>query len=175
MIGPSHGGHALEIELPEAQIGTFPEFGRFVTLTFDRQLARDRKELFPLDFESSFFRKLVAVAKARQFDGLFAAAANHACPGWLGIYHLRWQDAAGNLLEDELVPVRCAPIGGSGKLERETLGKLLLGPLVGATPGQAEGATSEQLRAAAEREAGRAANRNRHPSSLFLLAAATRA
>ena len=68
-------GRALDIELPDDRISMFPEFGRrrHVTLAFDRQLARDRDGMFPVDFQSSLFQSLVAPAKDRAFDGLFAS------------------------------------------------------------------------------------------------------
>lgn len=174
VIGPAHGGRTLEVELPEDRIGVFPEFGRrrFATLAFDRQLARDRPELFPVDSQSSLFRFLVAMAKARPFDGLFASAAVEGLPGWLGVYHLRWQDAASNPLEDEILPVHCALDGTSRKLERGALGELLLESWRVALPRPAEAGVPERLRAAAEREVAASVGRHRHLGSLFLLAAA---
>lgn len=175
VISPTQGGRALEIELPEDQIGVFPEFGRrrFITLAFDRQLARDRADLFPVDSQSGLFRALIARAKARAFDGLFASATLDGISGWLGVYHLRWQDAAGTPLEDELLPVCRASGGTSQKVDRHMLSELLLDPWPAAASKVADRHVPEELRAAVEREVAGSVGRSRHPSSLFLLAAAS--
>jgi superfamily II DNA or RNA helicase len=174
----THGGRAQEIELPEDQVGLYPEFGRrrFVTLAFDRQLARERDGMFPVDLESGFFGTLIALAKERGFDGLCASAAagDGASPGWLGVHHLRWQDEAGKPLEDELVPVRCGPDGAARRLEPAAFGELLLAPLASAPPcpPPAVAEVPRRLAEAAEAEAARSVGRRRQPGSLFLLAAA---
>lgn len=75
-------------------------------------------------------------------------------PSWLGINYLRWQDATGNPMEDELLAIH-----GSGASA----------PM----PCTADSALVEQLRACAEREIAADVTRQRHVGSLFLLAAAS--
>ena len=167
----------MEIELPEGQIGVYPEFGRrrVVTVSFDRPLTTDQPEYFAIDLESSLVNALIAFAKARQFDGLYAAANEGSAPGWLGIYHLRWQNSVGTLLEDELVAVQCSQDGVACRLEAETFGQLILEPLTSAQPLMAPGEldVGSRLKRCVEGKAAGAVTRDRQPCSLYLLAAAS--
>jgi hypothetical protein len=115
------------------------------------------------------------MAKARPFDGLFASATAVGLPGWLGVYYVRYQDTVGNPLEDELVAVRWTPGGTSEKLERGALSELLLETLVSAPSISADSDVPESLKAKVERGVAGSVGRYRHPSSLFLLAAASMA
>lgn len=173
VLGSVHGGKALEIELPEDQIGLYLEFGRrrFVTLAFDRQLARDRSDVFPIDSRSSLFKALIALAKAREFDGLYASAFGDGL-GWLAVYHLHWQDTAGTLLESEIVGIRYKPDGSTKRLTSDEFGELLLTPLVSAPPQRPASGVDivRSLQQSVEREAARTVNPHRQPGSLFLLA-----
>lgn len=171
-----HGARAIEVELPADQVGIYPEFGRrqFVTLSFDRQLARDREEIFPVDFDSSLFKVLVAMARDRRFDGLYAGFATPAADHWLGLYFLRWQDLRGTPLDDELMMLRTGADGTARRLAPDELAAFLLEPLGSATaPSQPRGVdVVQELRQAAERSAAEGVGRQRQPGSLFLVAAA---
>ena len=156
-------------------IGIFPEFGRrrHITLAFDRSLARDREGMFPVDFQSSFFQSLIALAKARAFDGLFASVASRNGPGWLAVYYLRWQNTAGEPLEDDILAIQCAGEGTVFSLANDHLSKLLLMPMTSARPVSCSSNLADRLRSAAEREVAGDVTRSRQPGSLFLLAAAS--
>lgn len=171
-----HDGRAVRFELPESLAGAFPEFGRrrTVTLALDRRLARDREDVFPVDFDSPFFRHLIAEAKSRAFDGLYSAAAGLPL-AWLAVYFLRWQDDRGNPLEDELVCVGADRDGEAAeRLPPARFGELLLRPLESGQPARREDRPQRlaELRQAFEAEAGRGVARSRQPGSMLLLAAA---
>ncbi len=171
----SHRGGVLEITLSDEQVGLFPEFGRRrqVALGFDRELARDRPDIFPVDFESHFFQTLVEIARKRAFDGLFAGIAEEASAQWLGFFFLRWQNDQGEPLEDELLGYRADRNGCARKLGSDEVGALLLDPLTSIAAQRDTGEAVGALRCQIERDTARAVSRFRQPSSIFLLAAAS--
>ena len=65
-----YDGSVLELRLPEAMRGDFPEFKArtVVRVTTDRRLAQRLEDVVLLDFESSFFSHLITMAK-RRFEG----------------------------------------------------------------------------------------------------------
>jgi hypothetical protein len=171
-----HGGRAVRFELPESLAHAFPEFGRrrTVTLALDRRLVKDRDDVFPVDFDSPFFKHLIAEAKSRAFDGLYSAAAGLP-PTWLAVYFLRWQDDRGNLLEDELVCVGADKDGRTAeRLSPARFGELLLRPLESGRPIWREDRPRwlAELQGAFETEMKRGVGRSRQPGSTLLLAAA---
>ncbi|MEK0084090.1 DEAD/DEAH box helicase [Benzoatithermus flavus] len=176
-VEPVHQGRALSFELPDELVGVFPELGRrrSVTIALDRDLARHHREMLPVDLDGSLFRHLLDTAKARAFDGLYAAARAGRIPAWVAVHHLRWQNERGELLEDELVASCCEAGGESGRpLSPEELGSLLLMPLESATP-TASAPRMEvdtALRQAFETTVARVTTWHRQPASAFLLAAA---
>lgn len=171
-----HGARAIEVQLPEDQVGLYPELGRrrVVALSFDRQLARERTDLFPVDFDSSLVKGLVAMARDRRFDGLYAGTATPATDHWFGFFFLRWQDLRGAPLDDELMMIRVDAHGRARRLTPDELGRLLLEPLDTAPPPKVPGDLDvvQRLHRAAERTAADGVARLRQPGALFLVAAA---
>lgn len=169
------GDRVLEVELPEQLVGRFPEFGRrqVVSLSADKSLARKYREILPLDFEGSLVPRLAELAKSRRFDGLYAAAAGGHGFALLGVYHLRWQDIDGLLLEDELVPIVLDAGGAGRRLSDEAFGRLLLEPLANLKANSALCGEDASMRLfeAFERNVSSVASDMRAPGSVFLSAA----
>ncbi len=169
------GGRVLEVELPEGLVGRFSEFGRrqIISVSADPSLARRLRDVFPLDFEGGLVRLMVDAAKSRRFDGLYAAATGDPGFAALGVYHLRWQDLEGQLLEDELVPIAIDTEGGDSRLSDDAFGVLLLTSLnsLAVETAPCPPNTAERLLAAFERSIATAATDRRILGSIFLAAA----
>ncbi len=170
-----HGGRVLEIELPEAIIGRFPEFRKrqVVRATADPALARRLPDVAPLDFDAPFVRRLAELARDRRnFDGLYAEALGAGIEGMLAVYQLRWQDLNGALLEEELLPIH-ATVDKVARLPDQAFADLLLHPMAsGAADPAPPAPTAEQLVPARDQEVRRNASGARMPGSVVLAAAA---
>lgn len=103
-----HKGLTLEFSLPEEMIGRWPEFGRkrVIRLSVDQDRVRSNPDLVPLDFECSFVLELASLAQDRiDFDGLYAESPDQELATYLTLHQVRWQDAQGAMLEEELIPI----------------------------------------------------------------------
>ena len=123
----------FDIELDEDQVGRWPEFRRRrnIRMSFDHKLAERNAEVVPIDLESTFMRHLVAMAQDRDaFDGVYGEAAK--IKGWedgdiLTTHQVRWQSLSGDILEEDLIPVRMT--GAAVKeMPRDVFAELLLSP-----------------------------------------------
>lgn len=126
----SRDGEVLEIELPEKLVDSLPRFGRrrVLRLTSSPTRARRSEDLEPLDFDNPLVRRMAEEARKRKFDGLMADAKLDIGGSGLCVYLLRWQDLAGTLLEEEIVPVITSAAEHARILPVEKLGSLLLNP-----------------------------------------------
>ena len=169
-----HKDKVLEIRLADDQIQLFPEFGRrqTVRLCFERELARTREDYVAVDFASEFFATLIDIAKNRRFEGLFASIADGRVPPWLGLYVLRWQNAQGEPLEDELLAYALNADGSSRRLPQDDFAGLLRTPLASAPRGQGLHDAPERLWRRVENDTAKAVNKDRQPGSIYLLAGA---
>jgi superfamily II DNA or RNA helicase len=171
----SESGRLLELELPEALIGRFPEFGRrrVVQLTLDAALARRRDDVFPLDFRLDFVSALARRASERRFDGLCAAAEPTGDrEGWLTLWRVRWQDAEGRLLEEGQIPMIGRPGEGWRRCPDDDFAALLLLRLASVPEaGRCSAADLASLDTAVMREVARTVTFRRHPGALSLAAA----
>ncbi|WP_178133961.1 DEAD/DEAH box helicase [Vineibacter terrae] len=173
-----HDGALLEIRLPEALRGQFPEFAQrtSVRITTDRRLAQRLKDAVLLDFEAPFFRYLIETAQSYGFNGQYASAA---CPlgveGALGVFKLRWQNDQGEPLTEEFLPLFVA---GDGHVQKNPsfLAEWLTSPLRSApvphTERKRRATTYAALVKEADRQLGAAATRFKHPNGLVHLAVA---
>jgi ERCC4-related helicase len=173
-----YDGRVVELRLPEALRGEFPEFKArtVVRVTTDRRLAQRLDGVVLLDFESSFFTHLIAMAKRPEFGGTYAPLAPQAPQGGMvGAYKLRWQNDQGEPMVEEFVvlhshdeePVVANPSFLAALLRQEM-----------ATAGQPNAdlperrASLARLRRAAELRLADENTRFKHPNGLVLLAAA---
>jgi hypothetical protein len=175
----THEGRILELRLPEALRGKYPEFHQrtVVRVTSDRSLAQRISDVYLLDFENSLFRDLIQYAQSPGFGGTHAIIAMNELPsGVLSAYRLRWQNDQGAPLVDELLvghsdiysnviinpPSLLSWIRGEGLNMRE--------PNLSAKDRER---TLTAIRMAAEARLGSESSRFKHPNSLILLAAAS--
>ena len=103
-----HGGEVLEIRLPEHLKGEFSEFGQRTVnrVTWTRRRAQELRDVILMDFESSFFRYLVALAQDEQFGGKYASIrAPDGAAGALLALELRWQNDQGDVISEEFTPL----------------------------------------------------------------------
>jgi len=166
----------MEIELPEALVGRFPEFGkrRLVSLTLDPAVARRRRDMFPLDFRLGFVAELARQARDRRFDGLCAGAPPEFTPafGWLTVWRVRWQDVDGQLLEEGQIPIILDPAGTWRRWADEAFAALLLEPIASsATRPVCDPGSIQPLDQAVSAVIAREVTARRHPGALFLAAA----
>jgi hypothetical protein len=178
LIASQHDGGVLDIRLPERLRGAFPEFAQrtAVRITTDRRFAQRLKDVVLLDFETSFFRYLIAHAKSQAFDGIYASVASPAgADGVLAAFKLRWQNDQGDALTEEFVPL-FAPTEGEIQAEPAFLAQMLVSRLTSAVVPNPERAEREsvfsRLVAAAECRLAAESTRFKHPNSLVYLAAA---
>jgi ERCC4-related helicase len=172
-----YDGRVLELRLPEAMRGDFPEFKSrtVVRVTTDRRLAQRLDGVVLLDFESSFFTYLIAMAKRPDFGGTYAPLDPQApLQGMVGAYRLRWQNDQGEPMVDEFVvlhsdgaePVAANPAFLTALLRQDVL-----------TARQPNADLSDRraslarLRKAAEVRLAAESTRFKHPNGLVLLAA----
>jgi len=173
-----YDGRVLELRLPEALRGEFPEFkGRTVVrVTTDRRLAQRLDGIVLLDFESSFFTCLISMAKRPDFGGTYAPL-DPQCPqfGIVGAYKLRWQNDQGEPVVDEFVVLHS---DGAGRVSANPafLTALLRQDAPTAQQPNADLAYRREslarLRRAAEARLAAESTRFKHPNGLVLLAAA---
>lgn len=101
-----HDGRVLEIRLPEALRGQFPEFHQrtVVRATTDRGLAQRLRDIVLLDFENSFFQYLMHSAQQPDFGGSYAiACAPNGSACVLAAVRLRWQNDQGDPVVEEFL------------------------------------------------------------------------
>jgi ERCC4-related helicase len=123
----------FDIELDEDQVGRWPEFRRRrnIRMSFDHKLAERNAEVVPIDLESTFMRHLVDLAQDRDaFDGVYGEAAK--IKGWedgdiLTTHQVRWQSLSGDILEEDLIPVRMTGVAVK-EMPRDVFAELLLSP-----------------------------------------------
>lgn len=179
ILGETHGGKVLELRLPDALKGSFPEFGQrtVVRVTHDRRTAQRFADVMPLDFESGFFSFLIHTAKSSSFDGYFGRLSlDGGSVQTIGAFRLRWQDDQGEPNAEE---VRIYFRDESGNVyESPKLAALLL------TGGVSVSESSEPLRRSdrshvfqtlekrAESDLGRSCGRFKHPNACVPIAAA---
>lgn len=101
-----HDGRVLDIRLPEALRGQFPEFHQrtVVRVTTDRGLAQRLRDVVLLDFENSFFQYLMRAAQQPDFGGSYTIArapSGSSCV--LAAFRLRWQNDQGDPVVDEFL------------------------------------------------------------------------
>lgn len=173
--GRLHGGRVLEIELPEAMIGRFPEFRKrqVVRVAAEPALARRLQDVAPLDFDAPFVQRLAELARDRRnFDGLYAEASGTGIEGVLAVYQLRWQDPSGQLLDEELLPIH-ASAERVTRLPDQAFAALLLQPMASDAANKAAPTPTDlELVAARDAEIRRSASGSRMPGSVVLAAAA---
>jgi ERCC4-related helicase len=125
----------FDIELEEEHVGRWPEFRRrrHVRLSLDHNLAERDPDVVLMDLESAFMRHLVDHAQNRDdFDGVYGETG--AVEGWghsdiLTTHQVRWQSLSGDILEEDLIPVRM--VGQSAQeMPRGAFAELLLTPFV---------------------------------------------
>lgn len=125
-----HDGKTLEIQLSDELQRASPEFGRrsILRLTVDHARARRDASLILMDFESDFIRQLADLASDRRaFDGLYGEAKG-AFDALLTVHRIRWQDLAGQILEEDLLPV-LSQGGAPREMDRREFADLLAEPL----------------------------------------------
>ena len=126
-----HNDQTLEIELPEEHSGRWPEFGRrnVVRLSVNHGHLQANKSLIPMDFECNFVSDLAKSARDRwEFDGLYGFSdisdAPNA-PNAIVLQDIIWQGLAGELLEEELLPI--GMFGGEwGIVQHEKFAEILM-------------------------------------------------
>lgn len=131
----THQDKVIELELPENLVGEAAQFGKrsIIRVTTNRRIARELGDVFPLDFENPLVVNLVRESQdRREFDGLYAETSSDIGCAALGVFHVRWQDDEGVLLEDELLPIELLQEGKYAQLNDEAFGQLLLSPLFSA-------------------------------------------
>lgn len=173
-----YDGRVLELRLPEALRGDFPEFKArtVVRVTTDRRLAQRLEGVVLLDFESSFFTHLIAVAKRPDFGGTYAPLDPQAPQGGMvGAYKLRWQNDQGEPMVDEFVVLHSdgkEPVAANPSF----LTALLRKDVPTARQPNADlaerRASLARLKRAAELRLAAESTRFKHPNGLVLLAAA---
>tara|TARA_R110002096_G_scaffold432240_1_gene648770 strand:+ start:203580 stop:206441 length:2862 start_codon:yes stop_codon:yes gene_type:complete len=98
----THKGKIINIQLPDSLIGEFTEFGQKqnISLCFDRELARYKSHVYMMDFESTFFSKLINEAQQEVFDG-YAAVVDIKNYNKVSAFKLKWQTSQGKLASEE--------------------------------------------------------------------------
>jgi hypothetical protein len=177
-----HDGRVLELRLPEGLRGSFPEFKErtVVRVTTDRRLAQRLNGVVLLDFESSFFAHLIAVAKSHEFGGTYAPLSpKMRQSGVVGAYKIRWQNDQGAPTVDEFVVLHgqgAESVAANPAFLTEFLRTdAQTAPQPAPQPGVdlvARRAGLARLRQAAEARLAASSTRFKHPNSLVLLAAA---
>lgn len=123
----------FDIELGEDHVGRWPEFRRRrnIRMSLNHALIERDPEVVPIDLESSFMRHLVDLAQNRDsFDGVYGEA--ELVNGWdtgdlLTTQQVRWQSLSGDILEEDLIPVRM--VGKSvQEMPRDAFAETLLIP-----------------------------------------------
>ena len=177
--GRLHEDRTIEIELPEAWVGRYPEFGRrsVVRLTVDHARANADPSLVLLDFDVGLVRDLAEYAANRiAFDGLYGEVAEAGAEGLMAVHQVRWQNHAGTLLEEELV-ASWADKDGVRALEHDAFAAALLAPSKSVAPAlscSSWTARPQELSAAVETEIARRSRASRMPGSVFLAGALRR-
>ncbi|QQP87563.1 DEAD/DEAH box helicase [Skermanella sp. TT6] len=172
--GRQHGGRVLDIRLPSTLVGQFPEFGNRERLqvTAYRRLRTERaRGAFLLDFESEFFKHLIAFAKSQEFDGRYACAAGPEA-GVLGAFRLRWQNDQGKVTSETFLPVH---VDVDGKAQpypsyfSEWLNAHQASQAWPNTPPEQRKATMEKIRSVADEMLAAESNRFKHPNAAVLI------
>ncbi|PWE17130.1 helicase [Marinicauda salina] len=99
----SADGEVFVLRLPEEHRGRYREFGSRsrVRVTCLRGKRR-AKDVVVLDAETDFLKALISAAKDPEFSDGYANIQTPGAEGVLGVFLLRWQDATGEPLTDEL-------------------------------------------------------------------------
>lgn len=107
IVGNSHRDRVIELRLPEDMKGRFSDFGQrtVVRVTADREIAQQIRDVHLLDFESDFFRWLIASAQQQQFDGMYASVSSGPESGVLAAFLVRWQNDQGETTTEEFVSI----------------------------------------------------------------------
>jgi superfamily II DNA or RNA helicase len=172
--GRQYGGRVVDIRLPSALIGHFPEFGNRERLqvTAYRRLRTERaRGAFLLDFESEFFRYLTAFAKSQEFDGLYACAAGPEA-GVLGAFRLRWQNDQGKITVETFLPVHLDADGEARPYPAyfsEWLGPPQASQASPNNPPEERRGRIETLRSVADKMLAAEASRFKHPNAAVLI------
>lgn len=173
-----YDGRVLELRLPEALRGQFPEFKAktVVRVTTDRRLAQRLEDVVLLDFEASFFTYLIAMAKRPEFGGTYAPVDPQASQrGMVGAYKLRWQNDQGEPVLEEFVVLHSAheePFSANPGFLTALLRKDVRTARHPNADAAARKASLARLRKAAELRLASESSRFKHPNGLVLLAAA---
>jgi hypothetical protein len=173
-----HDGRVLELRLPDALRGDFPEFKArtVVRVTTDRRLAQRLEGVVLLDFESSFFTHLIAMAKRPDFGGTYAPVDPQAPQGGMvGAYKLRWQNDQGEPVVDEFVVLHSQgeeAVAANPSFLTALLRQELPTALQPSADLAERRARLARIRRAAELRLAAESTRFKHPNGLVLLAAA---
>ena len=173
-----YDGSVLELRLPEALRGDFPEFKSrtVVRVTTDRRLAKRLEGVVLLDFESSFFTYLIAIAKRPDFGGTYAPLDPQAHQGGMvGAYKLRWQNDQGEPTVDEFVVLYSRgeePVVANPSFLTALLRQDVPTALQSNADMAERRASLARLKLAAELRLAADSTRFKHPNGLVLLAAA---
>ncbi len=173
-----YGGEVLVIRLPENMRGEFSEFGQrtVVRVTCSRRVAQRVGELVLLDFETTFFQRLIEIAKSQKFGGFYAATQSPSREeGALAAFKLRWQNDQGELLTEEFVTLFVNE-RGSVEVNPAFVSQWLVCPMESVKPPASDRKKRKKifgcLLSAADRRLSSESTRFKHPNGLVPLAAA---
>jgi superfamily II DNA or RNA helicase len=174
----AHDGRVLDLRLPEALRGYFPEFHQrtVVRVTTDRSLAQRLRDVVLLDFENSFFQYLMRFAQHPDFGGSYAIArASRASSGVLTAFRLRWQNDQGDPVVEEFL-VAHADQQGQVDTNPPYITDWLRQPIGDATTAGMDraqrSAVLANIKVRMEQRLGEESTRFKHPNGLVLLAVA---
>lgn len=131
--GRSKDGMTFDIVLGDDHIGRWPEFRRRrnIRMSLNHALIERDPDVVPIDLESSFMRYLADLAQDRdEFDGVYGEAErvmDFAQSDILTTHQVRWQSLSGDILEEDLIPVRMTGTSVQ-EMSREAFAELLLTP-----------------------------------------------
>lgn len=167
-----HKGTVLALKLPDDLRENLGMRGAALRVTFDREFVSSRTGTHMMDFESTFFRLLVARAKDYSFDALVAKLSGVEAEAVITAM-LRWQNDQGQRMREEYAAV-LLHVDGSRDMNPDSYQRWLRQPASdGGHAGQKERARS--LREAAEAEMDKRlsviANTDLHPENRQLIGA----
>lgn len=170
-----HGGRLIEVELSEDAIGEIPGLGRkrIFRMTATSELARRFPAVESLDFQNTIVLALSKYAQKRQFEGRHAHITTLEKIDGIGIFHIRWQGLAGQILEEEVIPI-CYDGENISMMESKAFAQLLLTPLESSKleDHRIKPDMIKKLRTEFEREVKRGSENGRVPGAFFLAAGA---
>ena len=174
----SHNRRVLAFRLPDNLVGRFTEFRnrKEVSVTADRALRTQLKDVAQMDFESGFFAYLIGKAKSPEFGGDFASIIGESDATY-SLFKLRWKDGQGTKRWSELMPVKLVSGAQTASVDSDLFDSLSSG--MRTAPDGAPNADPvvraeilQRMSELADKELASRKTPLRHPNDVVLLAAA---